>query len=124
MAPPSADAAAKQFQVPADKARIYMVRPSGVAPAVLFKVQMDGRGVGLLPVHAYFIADVDAGEHTFAASGNENEDSVTLTVENGKAYFLRVGPRPGWLFSRVAIHEIPEAEGRRVVLGASLAKGF
>lgn len=124
MASASADAIAKQFLVPPNRSRIYLVRPSGVAPAVLFRVTIDERVIGLLPVHAYFVADVQPGEHRFVAAGRENEDAIALRVESGRAYFLRVGPRPGWLFARAAIYEIPDAEGREVVSRASLAKGY
>jgi hypothetical protein len=124
MASASADAAAKQFEVPANKSRVYVVRASGFGPGVLFSISVDGRKVGLLPTHTFLLVEVEPGERTFTAAGHENEDPVALTAEGGKAYFLRVGPRPGWLFARAAIYEIPEAEGRQVVLRASLAKGF
>lgn len=124
MASASADASAKRFQVPLNKSRVYLVRASGFAPGVVFSVSVDGRKVGLLPARTYLLVEVEPGDHSFIAAGHENEDSVALTVESGKAYFLRVGPRPGWLFARAAIYEIPEAEGRQVVLHASLAKGF
>jgi Protein of unknown function (DUF2846) len=123
MATPDADLAAKRFEVPADKARVYVVRASSVGTAILFQVTVDDRIIGSLPVHTFLVADLTPGAHSVTALAGENESSVALSAEAGKAYFLRVGPRPGWIQSRVAIYEIDATEGQRVVNGASLARG-
>jgi len=123
MASTQADASAKHFEAPPEKSRIYLVRASSVGTAILFQVTVDDRIIGSLPVHTYLVVDVPPGPHNITALGGENESAVPLTTEAGKVYFLRVGPRPGWIQARVAIYELPENEGRRVVAGASLAKG-
>jgi hypothetical protein len=51
----------------------------------------------------------------FTRTGLPRPTKLPDREEIGRAYFLRVGPRPGWLFARAAIHEIPEAEGPEVV---------
>jgi hypothetical protein len=123
MASPELDAAAKRFEAPADRARIYVVRASSIGTAILFQVSLDDRILGSLPIHTFLVADVAPGNHTVTALSEENESSITLDAEPGKSYYLRVGPRPGWMDPRVAIYQLDDAEGRRVVKGASLAKG-
>lgn len=117
------DAEMKTFSAPADQARIYVVRDGGYMSGAyqLFRIAVDRRDYGPLAPWTYFVFTVDPGSRSVAASGNENQERVQLTVEAGKLYFVSVRSRIGFANARVSVSRLSDAEGRDAVRGAQLA---
>jgi hypothetical protein len=114
------DAEAKKFDVPADKARIYVYRNESIGGAVPMTVSLDGRVMGRTAMQTYFMWDVPPGKHT-VTSHAEDVSNLTLETAPGKAYYVWQEVKMGMWFARSLLQQVDEKTGRAGVLECKLA---
>ena len=76
-----------------DSALIYFYRTPGfIGSTYRFNVYENKKVVGAMAQDSYFYLFVDSGKHTFSVDDRNEEQgaSVSLTVENGKTYYVKV----------------------------------
>jgi hypothetical protein len=81
--------------LPADKAMVYVLRPTHYGGAIQTKLSMDGNWVGVNEANSYFVFLADPGQHDFC-SQSENASRLTVKVEAGKTYYLQQHIRMGF----------------------------
>lgn len=96
---------------PADKALIYVLRPSMIGNKVQSKLAVDGEWKGVNRGNNYFYFTLEPGEHYFCSAA-ENHSVVKLNVEAGKTYFLQQHIRMGVMKARNQIEPMDEVEGK------------
>ena len=101
---------------PADKALIYVLRPTMSGNKVQTKLGVDGKWMGVNRGDNYFFFTLEPGEHYFCSQA-ENKSVMALKVEAGKTYYLQQKVRFGWMKARNQLVLLDEAEGK-----AGLAK--
>lgn len=101
---------------PADKALIYVLRPTMSGNKVQTKLGVDGKWMGVNRGDNYFFFTLEPGEHYFCSLA-ENRSVMALKVEAGKTYYLQQKIRFGWMKARNQLVLLDEAEGK-----AGLAK--
>lgn len=104
--------------VPTDKARIYVIRPTGKLSHYYITLSSNGDMIGRLDYKNYLCWDVDAGKYNLegAFEGNrirkdltENKDFFTINAKEGKTYYIRLSPAYG-LTTGKASFDIIETE--------------
>ena len=78
----------KSLSPASGKALIYIVRPSGYAMAVKFKVSFDGNEIGATKGKKFLYIMVSPGKHTIISKAN-NSAQMEIDVEAGKTYFIK-----------------------------------
>jgi hypothetical protein len=111
----------KTLQPPADKALVYVVRPSRMAFGVKMKFFCDEQLIGKTRAKQFLYMLLDPGEHHFL-SKSENKSKLDLTLEAGKTYYLQQKVRFGILFARTKLALIDEAHGRVALYKCKLPK--
>ncbi|HEX7030492.1 MAG TPA: DUF2846 domain-containing protein [Gammaproteobacteria bacterium] len=111
MASAAADAKAKEFRVPMDKASIYVYRNETFGAAVKMPVTLDGRMMGSSAANTYFHWLVEPGQHSIA-SHTENDASITLDVEAGKDYYVWQEVKMGMWAAGSQLHRVDQQTGR------------
>jgi Protein of unknown function (DUF2846) len=94
----------------ADKAIIYVLRPSLMGNKVQTKLAVDGQWKGVTRGNNYFFFTLDPGEHYFCSQA-ENHSLLTLKVEAGKTYYLQQHIRMGMMKARNELNTMTEEEG-------------
>jgi hypothetical protein len=97
---------------PADKAMIYVLRPTMIGFKINSKLAVDGNWMGVNRGKTYFYFPVEPGERYFC-SESENQDYLALNVEAGKTYFLQQKVEAGLWKARTNLVVMTEAEGRK-----------
>jgi hypothetical protein len=114
MAPLDRDLAAKRFESPPDKARIYVYRPSKMAAAlVAYEVMMDGKTWGALNIDNYLYLDVSPGKHIVSLSSLA---VVEIEAEAGHIYFLEMYPG----MTKFVLRQVSEEKGKASVKKSKL----
>jgi hypothetical protein len=111
----SADTDKKQHPVPeapADKALVFVIRPTLWGNKIQTKLAVDGQWVGVNRGNNYFFFTLDPGEHHFC-SDSENRSLLTLNVEAGKTYYLQQKIKVGMWKARNKLVALDEAEGKK-----------
>ncbi len=126
LAPPTEDQQAKTFKVSEQQANIYVFRRYKVFGAgLLFQIYLDGLIVGQVAPGAYFLFQVDPGEHTVASSTVPHwswfqwqvyQSVIQLYAESETNYFIEVHV--------VELNQVPESEARQAIQDMSLALDF
>ena len=96
---------------PADKALIYVLRPSMMGNKVQTKLAVDGDWKGVNRGNNYFSFTLEPGEHYFCSAA-ENHSVIKLTVEAGKTYFVQQHVRMGMMKARNKIEPMTDEEGK------------
>lgn len=96
--------------LPADKAMVYVVRPTHYGGSIQTKLSMDGNWMGVNMANSYFVFLADPGEHKFC-SQSENASRVTLTLEAGKTYFLQQHIRMGFFKAQNELTQLDDKGG-------------
>ncbi|WP_286758182.1 DUF2846 domain-containing protein [Ralstonia sp. RL] len=82
------DAEAKRFQPPPDgRARVYVLRPGTMAPAVKSTILLDGRPMRELAPQTYAVIDTSAGTHRIAAR-TDRDAEIELDLEPGRIRYV------------------------------------
>jgi hypothetical protein len=97
---------------PADKALIYVIRPTMMGNKIQTKLAVDGTWVGINRGNNYFFFTLDPGEHYFCSTA-ENKSVFAMKVEAGKTYFLQQKIRMGWMKASNKLEQISEEEGQK-----------
>ncbi|MGH9788183.1 MAG: DUF2846 domain-containing protein [Candidatus Acidiferrales bacterium] len=97
---------------PADKALIYVIRPTMSGNKVQTKLGVDGKWVGVNRGDNYFFFTLEPGEHYFCSQA-ENKSVLALKVEAGKTYYLQQKIRFGWMKARNQLVVLDEPEGKK-----------
>jgi Protein of unknown function (DUF2846) len=105
---------------PADKALIYVLRPSMIGNAVQSKLAVDGDWKGVNRGNNYFYFALDPGEHSFCSAA-ENRSLLTLNLEAGKTYYLQQHVVLGFAKARTRIELMTEEEGTKKAASANLS---
>lgn len=96
VAPPESDAAAKRFEPAPGKANLYVARsPGSSGGSTEFKLAVDGKELGSIAPGMYYLAVLDPGSHSIAATSMFSSVKTDLTTEPGKNYFYEVTVRNG-----------------------------
>lgn len=114
------DAAAKRFQVPPDKAGIFLYRNESMGAAVKMEVIIDGQKIGETAAKTYFYKEVGPGKHTVASKA-ENTDTIEIDLKPGTLAFIWQEVKMGVMFARTKLHLVGEQEGKKGVLETNLA---
>ena len=99
---------------PADKALIYVVRPTMGGNKVQTKLAVDGQFKGVNRGNNYFFFTLEPGMHYFC-SQSENKSTLSLKLEAGKTYYLQQKIRLGFIKARNKLAAISEAEGKEAL---------
>jgi hypothetical protein len=105
---------------PADKALIYVLRPSMMGNKIQSKLAVDGDWKGTNRGNNYFSFTLDPGEHFFCSLA-ENHSVLKLDVAAGKTYFLQQHVRMGVMKARNKLSGMSEEEGQAKLAGAHLS---
>ena len=98
-------------EAPADKALIYVVRPTMFGNKVQTKLAVNGQFKGVNRGNNYFFFTLEPGTHTFCSQA-ENKSALSLKVEAGKTYYLQQQIKMGFMKARTKLVTISEAEGK------------
>lgn len=99
---------------PADKALIYVVRPTMFGNKVQTKLAADGQFKGVNRGNNYFFFTLEPGQHYFCSQA-ENKSTLTLKVEAGKTYYLQQQIKMGFMKARTKLVAMSEAEGKEAL---------
>jgi len=105
---------------PADKAMIYVLRPTMIGFKINSKLAVDGEWKGVNRGKTYFYFTVEPGERNFC-SESENQDYLSMTVEAGKTYFLQQKVEMGMWKARTNLVTMTDAEGRKKLADVNLS---
>lgn len=97
---------------PADKALIYVIRPTMSGNKVQTKLGVDGKWMGVNRGDNYFFFTLEPGEHYFCSQA-ENRSVLALQVEPGRTYYLQQKIRFGWMKARNQLALLDEQEGKK-----------
>ncbi len=104
------DAEVKNQEIPEGKALVYILRPSTYGYAAYRHVYCEYQYLGTLGIKSYICREFDPGEYTFIVTDNYPiNETVTLTLEPDKEYFLKMVVKHLTTVSRNAfsLEEIP-----------------
>jgi hypothetical protein len=121
MAPADADSLAKAFATRPDKSTVYVYRNERYGGAARMTVSLDGRVAGQTGPRAYFVWDVDPGTHEIVSQA-ENTDTVTITTQDGKDYYISQEAKAGLWGARTRLHIVTDDVGRNAVAECRLAQ--
>lgn len=107
-------------EVPADKALIYVLRPTIIGYKINSKLAVDGKWMGVNRGKTYFYFTVEPGERYFC-SESENQDYLALTVEAGKTYYLQQKVEMGMWKARTNLVVMNETEGKKKLEDVNLS---
>ncbi len=110
-----ADYRAKQFIVKPDKANIYIYRSRVTGEDEPWTVELDGEVASKTPGGACLMREVEPGLHKITST-SDNADSVLLTAEAGKNYFIRQGAKLGFFRIRTQLQQVEDQAGKRAVI--------
>ncbi len=99
-------------EAPADKALVFVIRPTMWGNKIQTKLAVDGQWMGVNRGDNYFFFTLDPGEHYFC-SDSENRSVVTLNVEAGKTYYLQQKIKVGMWKARNKLAVLDEVEGKK-----------
>ncbi len=95
----------------ADKALIYVLRPTMMGNKIQTKLAVDGEWKGVNRGDNYFFFTLAPGKHYFC-SRSENRSVVVLQVEAGKTYYLQQEIRIGVMKARNNLAVISEDKAK------------
>lgn len=99
---------------PADKALIYVVRPTMMGNKIQTKLAVDGNWVGVNRGDNYFYFTLEPGTHYFCSQA-ENHSALALKVEAGKTYYLQQKVTMGLMKARNKLVELDPEKGKEGV---------
>ncbi len=105
---------------PADKALIYVLRPTMIGFKIHSKLAVNGNWIGVNRGKTYFFFTVDPGEQFFC-SESENQSYLALTVEAGKTYYLQQKVKAGIWKARTELVLMEEFEAKKKLSDVNLS---
>jgi hypothetical protein len=118
MAPPTEDAAGKQFNPPPPgTAAVYFYNPASASPVL--NVSVDGLYIGRLGTKTWMRAEIAAGHRVLRCRGGDSANAIWVNLAAGETRFIDVQMLPGQYVC--TIRETGPAAGRAGVLGGNRA---
>jgi hypothetical protein len=112
---PDLQARAVEFPPPSPgKVRLYVFRQGGVGRTLL-PVVIDGVMLGSTMHNSFLVAELPPGSHIIASPTNENVSTVRLETSEGQIYFVKLSAHWGWKYTRSALVQVDETEGREAI---------
>lgn len=99
-------------QQPADKALIYVIRPTHLGALIQTKLAVDTEWVGINRADNYFYFTLEPGTHYFCSQA-ENHSLLSLVVEAGKTYYLQQKIRMGIMKAQNDLQILDAEEGKK-----------
>jgi hypothetical protein len=115
-----ADAQAKTITVPADKALVYIVRPSPFGLAIRFNVNCDGSYVGATGGQRFIYTYQNPGVHEFT-SKSENTAKLSVDLAAGQIYYIEQIPQMGIIMARNKLNLLDEVTGKEKLSACTLS---
>jgi hypothetical protein len=98
------------------KANIYVARGAGsYGGAVNFQIVVDGKTLGNIAPGTYFIFSCEQGAHVVVAISQYNTEKAKIDVEQNRNYFFDAGWHMGLFSGSVAIKQVAEDAGKKLV---------
>ncbi len=120
-AAPNEDSKAKQFNVTSGQSNIYVFRNENLILNTGISVEIDGEHAGNTDQKTFILKSVSAGHHTITAQA-ENTDTIDLTTEVGKNYFVWLEVRIGAVTNHAHLHSVSEEKGKKGVKECKLVE--
>lgn len=121
MGTPQADASAKQFVAPTDKAGVYIYRNESMGSAVKMDVDLNGKPIGQTVAKTYLYKEVPAGKHTITSKA-ENDSTLEVDAKAGTLYYIWQEVKMGVLSARSKLQLVDAATGKAGVSESKLAE--
>lgn len=119
LAPIDQDVKAKEFAPAPNKASLYIYRNEYYGAAMPMMVSVNGKAVGHTAARSYFRLNVMPGKYN-VGSHTEKVSSLSLSVEEGKNYFVWQEVTTGFMYARGLLHQVNESIGRAGVTESNL----
>lgn len=113
----------KLLSVPAEKAIVYIVRPSVVGTIVPFKVLCNDSLIGSTTGNKYIFTVLEPDTYRFVSEA-ENDAQLELKVEPGKKYFIEQKPKMGIVMARNELILLTNEEGEQKLTKCSISTKF
>lgn len=110
MASSMEDAEAKLFKTNPQKASLYIYRNESMGAAVKMEVDLDGNYIGTNVAQTYIKKEVEPGEHTIVSHA-ENDDTLTISAQKNKNYFIWQEVKMGILYARTKLTHVTDEIG-------------
>jgi hypothetical protein len=111
LAKPEQDVAAKQFQVPAGEANIYIYRNENIVFNNEIPVEINGKHAGNTNKETFILKSVAPGKHTITAFA-ENTETIEITTAVDNNYFIWLEVKIGAITNHAHFHLVDEAQGK------------
>jgi hypothetical protein len=95
--------------LPADKAVIFIYRPSAFGFAKAYEIKRGEDTIVTMKSHGYYPYVTDPGTVTLSAT-TETTDSVTLDVKPAKVYYVKAGMKVGVWVNRPTLAVVSHEE--------------
>jgi hypothetical protein len=102
----------------AEKATLYVVRPTSVGFAIKSFFLCDQQILGINRGSSYFFASIDPGRHVLW-SKSENVDAIEIDAQAGATYYIQQHVQMGWGRARTRIELLDEAAGKEALAKCS-----
>jgi hypothetical protein len=112
---------AKVFKPITDKAVIYVYRDEVIGAAIKMTVSVDGVMAGQTGPKSFLQLAVTPGHHTIVSKA-ENDATLDIDAEAGKAYYVWQEVKIGIIAARSKLHLMSEGEGQAGVGKCELLK--
>ncbi len=98
-----------------DKGLVYFYRETAfVGGMISYKIKETDVQIGALANGTYFAVQAAPGAHTYTAS-TESTESIIVSVEAGKTYYVRGGVNMGFMAGRPSLTEVTESEAKNKI---------
>ncbi|VXB53752.1 DUF2846 domain-containing protein [Massilia sp. 9I] len=123
MAPKTESDKAKEFRPPsANNAGVYIYRNSFGGQALKKDIWVDGNCLGESANNVFFYTEVEGGKkHKFDTESEFSPNTLELTTDAGKHYFLRQYIKMGVFVGGAGLEQISEEQGKADVTKLELA---
>jgi len=115
------DSTAKSLTPVADKAIVYIIRPSGYGALVRMSIELDDTHIGATGAGRYVYTIAEPGQHTLVSKAESNA-SLSITLEAGKVYYIKQQVKMGLLYAETGLKILDEKDGLKFLKKCKLAK--
>jgi len=108
---------------PADKAVIYVMRPTTMGGLINFRLEVDGKPIGKTKGKQYLYAFVDPGTRTISSIA-ENTSELPIKIDAGERYFFEQEVKMGIIKARNELVRLDEVDAKIKLQKRKLPKDF
>jgi hypothetical protein len=110
----------KTAAIPEGMSILYIVRPAFIGTLVKFKVDCDGKPIGITKGKEYLYCVLDPGQHELSSKA-ENTSILKIFTEPNKKYFIEQKVKMGAMYARNQLELLDETSGTIKLGKCSLA---